>query len=130
MALKYLVYDDEGYVNHYCSDRTEALDKYYSALDDICKVAASRKYFSDYISISEGEELTDTSDWDIIESADVSRTYLKQAVSPWIKENLDVLKDNDVDRFVSRAEDSLKEWEIITILHILEELGVNVSKYL
>lgn len=130
MALKYLVYDDEGYVNRIYSDRNDALNEYYSTLDDICEVAAYRRWFSDYISVSEGEELTDTSCWDIIESADVNRTYLKQAVSPWIRDNLNLLKNNDVDRFISIAQDSLKEWEVTTILNILEELDIDVSKYL
>lgn len=130
MALKYLVYDDERYVDRIYDDRDDALDAYNSTLDYICGQAAERKYFSDYLFISEGEELTDTRDWDIIESVTVNQTYIRQSVSPWIRENIDLLKANGVDKFVSYAEDTLEGWEILTILGILEELGADVSKYL
>jgi hypothetical protein len=128
MALKYLVYDDEGLVNRLYSDIGDAMDKYYEVVNIACEKAAYED-FSDYIFISCGEELTDTSCWDIIESETVNLEFLKKQVAPWIRLNIHALKES-TDKFIAEARSSLSDCEAMTVIRIIEELGVDVSKYL
>lgn len=122
MALKYLVYDDEGHINRIYSDEKIAMAAYDDALQEICTMVSENIYFSDYIFVSCGEELTDTSCWDIIESETVNQTYLKNEVAPWIRKNLYLLED-DLNKFIAKAENSLPDWGSTTVLRILKEIG-------
>lgn len=128
MALRYLVCDDEGLVNRLYSDIGDAMDKYYDVVNIACEKAAYEG-FSDYIFVSCGEELTDTSCWDIIESETVNLEFLKKQVAPWIRLNIHSLKES-TDKFIAEAQSSLSDCEAMTVIRIIEELGVDVSKYL
>lgn len=129
MALRYLVYDDEGLVNGLYSDIDDAMDEYYEAVNIACEKAAYEDGFSDYVFVSCGEELTDTSCWDIIESETIDLDFLKRQVAPWIRLNMSLLKKS-TDKFIAGARRSLPDCEAMTVIRIIEELGVDVSKYL